>query len=215
MALAEHLVATTRGRDASLLEPERAGWLWTQPQVASTAAILGRMIRYGFFNGVRADLADDPWAWPWSTLRDLGGATASVWTPVKRIASTLRLSVRDTLRALTTLGDARPPLPERSSVAAASLDGVRDAVASALRLSDPRAWAKAAARRLVVQTCYEIGAPRPGDLADALACSERSVHRDRSPRDPALDAVLLCLGDARLRIHGLSLSLPTSRRRSA
>ena len=262
MALAEHLVATTRGRDTSLLAPDRAGWLWThlqgafpdalactfmldhvhlvalpdsrarfrrilasftvrfevrfdvlEPQVANTTAILGRMIRYGYFNAPREGLVDDPWSWPWSTLRDLAGATRPIWTPMRRVASALRLSPRATLRALTTIADAETPPPERRPIAAASIDAVRDAVASTLRLVDPREWSKPLARRLVVQACHAIGSPRAADLADALDSSERSIHRDRSPRHPALDAALLCLADARLRIHAFSPSILALTRR--
>jgi hypothetical protein len=47
-----------------------------------------------------------------------------------------------------------------------------------------------------------------GRLAAALQCSVRSIHRDRTDRHPAVDAVLLALTDARLVIGPLELRLP-------
>lgn len=255
VAVAEHLVATTRDGDRSLVLPERAGWLWARlraaipealsnllmpnhlhmvtppglagtlrrvltgftrrygvrfdllpPEVANSAAILGRMIRYGFFNPVRSRLTDDPLAWPWSTLRDLVGATANVWTPMERIASILRVSADAGIRALTTLGDFRSPPVARPPIAAASLGGVRDAVSSALRLTDVRQLARAGTRRLIVQVCAEIGVSDSTRLAKLLGCSQRSIRRDRVSGHPAVESALLCLSDPRLRVHPLGLS---------
>ena len=45
-----------------------------EPELANSVAIAQRMMRYGYFNPVHAGLVDDPWRWPWSTLRDLVGA---------------------------------------------------------------------------------------------------------------------------------------------
>jgi hypothetical protein len=83
------------------------------PEPAHSLAIAGRKVRYGLFNPVRRRLVGDPLLWPWSTLRDLVGATADPWTPMSRIASTLRLSRPSTLRALTTVANlTMPPVQE-------------------------------------------------------------------------------------------------------
>lgn len=47
-----------------------------EPAPAYSPAILPRKIRYVHRNPVLERLVDDPWTWPWSTLRDLGGAGA-------------------------------------------------------------------------------------------------------------------------------------------
>ena len=251
MAVAEHWVGTTRGRDRSLLVPERAAWLWERlrvgfpaalscvlmpdhlhlvvpagrrsalrrilaaftvrfgarfdilpPEVANSVSIAGRMVRYGYFNPVRAKLIDDPFSWPWSSLRDLIGASEPVWTPQARLREFLRLSAADTLRTLTTIGGVTYPTPTRRLVHAASIDEVRRAVRSALRLVECNGDATVE-RQLTVQACFEIGNPRVRDLAAALGCSVRSIHRDRNRRHAALDTTLLCLGDPRLRVGPL------------
>jgi hypothetical protein len=245
--IAEHLVATTRNRDRSLLEPERASWLWTHlqagfpdalscvfmpdhlhlvaaphgearfrrvltaftqcfavkfdildPEPANSPAIVGRMIRYGLFNPTRANLIDDPFAWTWSTLRDLVGACHPVWTPLSRVASTLRLSSQLTLRTLTTVDGHSYAPPTLQSLPTAGVAQVRLAVRSALRIVTPITTLSATERRLVVETCFHIGAPRVDEIAAQLGCSVRSIHRDRATHHPALDAVLLCLTDPRL-----------------
>lgn len=246
--MAIHLVATTRGRDRSLLRWERASWLWQrlreglpqalscvlmldhlhlvtppglerrfrriltaftarfgvrfdvlEPEVANSAAIAGRMIRYGLFNPVRAGLVDDPWRWPWSTLRDLGGVAFPIWTRLSVLASLLGIGPAAALRCLTTLGDHRPPLPMPGNVAVATIDSTRAAVVAALRARDREIVSSATGRRLIVQSCYAIGSPCSHRLAAELGCSERTVRRARAPRHPAVDAVLCCLADARLR----------------
>jgi hypothetical protein len=248
VVVAEHLVATTRRRDRSLVEPERAAWLWGRlqralgvvlscvlmpdhlhlvaepgwhrrlcevlagftrrygvgfdvlsPQPAHSRAIAGRVVRYGFFNPLRANLVGDPWSWPWSTLRDLGGAVFPAWTPLPVIAQRLGETPDAALRALTTVANHRAPLPRRRRVCVATTDGLIAAVASALRTPAHQATGSPLGRRLVVQTAYDISTPHAGRLADQLGCSERTVHRLRAPRHPALDAVSLCLSDPRLR----------------
>lgn len=247
MAVAHHLVATTRGRDRSLLWPERAAWLWThlrtqlpaalscvlmpdhlhlvappgdgaclrrvltgftvrfgvrfdvrEPEVATTVAIAGRMIRYGYFNPVRAGLCRDPFEWPWSTLRDLVGACAPVWTPSSWMAEVLRLPRPRLLRGLTRLAGIAVPLPDPPGTLVASIEAVAQAVVSALRLVDGTAIRSTVARRLVVRASVAIGQPRVDDLASALGCTPRTIHRDRASRGTGLDAVLLCLADERL-----------------
>jgi hypothetical protein len=181
--VAEHLIASTRGRIRSLTRPEQASWLWAhlqqalgpifslmlmpdhlhlvaapgqrmvltrvlaaftvrfgvrfdvrEPEVAHNADIAGRMMRYGFFNPVRARLVDDPWRWQWSTLRDLGGAAYPCWTPLDRVAAFLERSPSSAMRGLTTLGNHHGPPPCLRSVTIASIEGVRAAVAATLRV---------------------------------------------------------------------------------
>jgi hypothetical protein len=247
MPVAEHLVASTRGLDRSLLDPERAQWPWEHlllvitgilslvlmpdhlhlvaapgqrellvrllarftawtgvrfdvavPEVAHGRKTAGRMMRYGFFNPVWADLVDDPWRWQWSTLRDLGGAAHPCCTPLDRIAGVLGYQAPVVLRTLTTMANRTAPPPRADGVRVASIDGVRTAVAAALRIPVTTVHEQALGRRLVVQACDSIAGPTAGRLAGELGCSVRSVFRLRAPQHPALSAVLTCLGDARL-----------------
>lgn len=56
---------------------------------AERLAIATQMMRDAFDRPVREGLVADPWAWRWSTLRDLAGAADPVWTPASRIAKEL------------------------------------------------------------------------------------------------------------------------------
>lgn len=246
--IAEHWVATTRGR-ARLLAPLLARWLWERfrlhfprtlslvlmpdhlhlvvegtgaldrfrrvlaacaarhgvrfdigpEDIANTREIAGRMVRYGVFNPVRAGLVDDPWAWPWSTLRDLGGSVFPVWTPAAAVGAAIGVRAPAVIGRLTTNADFRAVTPKGAPIAAASFDALTSAVASVLRISERDVIESSLGRRLVVQASEAFASPGTRRLAEALGCGERTVRRDRSPRHPALDAVLLCLGDARLR----------------
>lgn len=178
-----------------------------EPQPAASMAIAARMVRYGVLNPVRAGLVDDPFAWPWSTLRDLVGACFPIWTPLHGVAQALGLRPGTAIRRLCTTADLAPRLPHRGgAVQVAALPAIRQAVAAALRLPAWDGPPVATERRLIVQASFTIGTPRPIDLASALRCSTRTIHRDRPPEHPALDAVLLTLGDPRLRIGPAELS---------
>jgi hypothetical protein len=247
MLVAEHLVATTRGRDRTLVEPERAAWLWARvqatmgavlsfvlmpdhlhlvtapglrdrlvrvlagftaltgvrfdvlvPEPAHSRSTAGRMMRYGFYNPVRDRLVDDPWSWPWSTLRDLGGAAYPIWTSRDHVAAALGRRPEVALRSLTTVANQRAAAPTPRAGLIASFDGVKAAVASALRIRPADVAAHVLGRRLVVQACEAVAAVPALRVCEALGCSVRTVSRLRTPRHAALDPVLLCLGDARL-----------------
>jgi hypothetical protein len=181
MPVAEHLVATTRGGDASLWEPERALWLWGRlrrvpgvlvsetmpdhvhvlarpgaaevlrrgligftvrfgvrfdmlpPQPANSPAIAMRMARYILFNGVRSGHVDDPFELPWSTLRDLVGATYPIWTPAPMLARVLQVPPAHLVPALLNLADYQVEIPCPQPITVASLDALRAAAASTLR----------------------------------------------------------------------------------
>lgn len=177
------------GVQLDLLEPERA----------NSAPILFRQIRYGLFNPCRDGLVDDPWSWRWSTLRDLGGACGTIWTPLPRVARMIEMAPEQALRRLTAVGDFRAPPLESPSLIVASVDAVVAAVSSALRWSEAEVRGHPRGRRLVIQTCYAIGQPHARRLAASLGCSLRTVERARAQRDEALGSVLRCLADLRLR----------------
>lgn len=246
MAIAEHLVASTRRLVRTLVDPEPAAWFfaclrkhfpaaWScelmpdhlhmvtppgerprlirvlaanpfgvafdvlDPQPVSTLRIALRTVRYGFLNPVRDNLVTDAWTWRWSTMRDLIGAAYPIWTPAAAIASALRLPIGDLARDVSTEGDHRPPVPLGATVVAATIEGIRSAVAAALRMPESAVLDTSLGRRLVVQASSVISVPDAIHLAKALGCSRRTIHRDRARRHPALDAVMMCLADERLR----------------
>lgn len=174
-------------------------------QPAHTPAIAGRMIRYGYLNPVRAGLCADPFEWCWSTLRDAVAACAPIWTPVRRIARALQLDERSALRGLTRLAHRRWPTPRPTGIAVASIEQLGAAAGAALRLTAASELREPRARRLIVQLAFEIERPRIATLVEALGCSTRTIHRDRTPPHPALGPALRCLADPRLCTSPLGL----------
>lgn len=248
MTVAEHLVASTRGRVRTLLLPQHARWLWEHlrrnlpsayacvlmpdhvhvvappgaqpvfihvlaafttrfgirfehlpPEPAHSIDIARRKVRYVLLNPVNEGLVDDPWAWRWSTLRDLAGAAHPVWTSAARVASVLAIPPSWLLQRLTHGLDHKPMPPRAIEPIVAPVDVLREAVGTALRLTEDDVRTAAFARRLVVQAAQALALPGIVRLAAQLGCSPRTVRRDRALRPEGLDAVLLCLGDTRLR----------------
>jgi hypothetical protein len=169
------------------------------PQPVLTLKIALRTVRYGFLNPVRDGLVTDAWTWRWSTMRDLIGAAFPIWTPANAIATALRQPIGRLVREVTTQGDHRPLVPRRAIVAAATFDGLRSAVAAALRMPESAVLDTSLGRRLIVQASAAISTPDAAHLAKELGCSTRTIHRDRAAPHSALDAVMMCLADERLR----------------
>ena len=112
-----------------------------------------RVARYVDLNAVRAGLVDHPLAWPWSTVRDLVGAVAKPAVDRSLHARALghRRATRpdDWLSYLATddrVVDRRPlqpPVSASSVLPGCSVEALREAVCSALRVR-PSAFRKAA-----------------------------------------------------------------------
>jgi hypothetical protein len=168
------------------------------PEPANSWPIVARMMRYGYYNAVRAAMVDDPWSWRWSTLRDLAGATYPVWTPLSTVAEAFGQAPAHVLRTLTTLGDHRPPLPSRSRPHVATVPAIRSATSSALRISLSATMATVQSRRLVVQASDAINPLSARRLGAVLGLGERTIYRLRGTRASGLRAVLACLADPRL-----------------
>ncbi len=165
---------------------------------ATTRRTAGRMIRYGLFNPIRAGLVDDPYAWTWSTLQDLSDAAFPQWTSMQRISACLRLSVRQTRRALTTTADCTPPPPRRVLPLSFGVQAALSAAAAALRVPIPDVLSLRVGRRVSVQLLYMVGTPRVTDVAQALELGESTVRRLRhAPVDAATQAALACLAEPR------------------
>lgn len=170
------------------------------PEPAHSIDIARRKVRYVLLNPVSEGLVDDPWAWRWSTLRDLAGAAHPVWTPAERVASVLAIAPSWLLQRLTNGLDHKTMPPRRAGeTVTASVAALCAATGAALRLTEEDVRSDLLARRLVVQTAHALGLTGIARLAAELGCAERTVRRDRAKPHAALDAVLLCLSDARLR----------------
>lgn len=248
--VAEHLVASTRGRARTLLIPERAAWLWGRlreafpealssslmpdhvhllapgsgrhprfrqvltnysirwgtrfdllpAQPAMSHAIAFRMARYVLLNPVRDDLAEDPWAWPWSTLRDLGGTVHPVWTTTAWVARKLKRPSPGFLDGIVSTADAEVVRPGLVSTTLPRVELLEVAVASALRIPRKAVRANVQSRRLLVQACHLVCRPPAEWVAAEVGCSARTVRRLRDHRAPGLDAVQRCLADRRLLV---------------
>ncbi|HWB77219.1 MAG TPA: hypothetical protein VG755_19770 [Nannocystaceae bacterium] len=160
---------------------------------AERLAIATKMIGDAFDRPVREGLCTDPWAWRWSTLRDLGGAADPIWTSASRIADALGVAPSRLVATLTRFAP-----PQRVPNLLATFAGLRAGVAAALRIDRDEVDRSSRSRRLVAQAAAAIEMPNVRRLAVELGWSERTLFRDRAARDDALDAVLLCLSDARL-----------------
>ena len=168
-------------------------------EIANNAEIAARMMRYGFHNPLGDALVADPYAWRWSTLRDLVGAAYPIWTHAPRVAAALGFKEERLLRLVTHTADLRPRRPESVAAVAVGIDLLRDATAAALRIDQHEVGQHVLGRQLAVQAAYAVGRPNAATLAAELGCCGRTVERARTRRHPALPAVLLCIADERLR----------------
>jgi hypothetical protein len=176
-------------------------WDLGPPTPIHTRRILGRTTRYIWLNAPRDRLVEDPFEWPWSTLRDAVGATADPWGGPDTLARWLDLSPRRVhsfaTEELAPIGILRP-----TDALAVNLTAVTDACASALR-SHPNTLRRRSSpmRPLFVNVARTVAAPRRRDLAAACGVSLRALS-DLGGRAPAehVRAALVCLGDPRLRI---------------
>lgn len=184
----------------------RFGCSWNRADATpcTTREILVRAIRYAIINPVRAGLVTDPWAWPWSTLRELGSAVVDDWTRAQ-----VRRVVRGTwarlLERMSHLDDGTvPPVPGSGDPCGMviSLDTIAAAVASTLRVELGEIQQRGRARRLFVQLAFAAGRPRHTDLAQACGVAPQAIREAARVTDEAgLRCALRCLQDDRLRIH--------------
>lgn len=180
------------------------GCAWDcEPTRCTTVEILLRTIRYVLLNPVRDGRVADPWAWPWSTLRELGGVVDDDWTRAEVRARVGGPWAR-VLERLTRLDDGtvpqRPRTGDPGRPTVASLDAIAAAVASALRTTPQDIRKRGRARRVFVQLALAVGAPRQADLAEACGVRRQAIAKAlREPDREGLRCALQCLHDNRLR----------------
>ena len=172
-----------------------------------TVAIARRTARYIILNPVRSQLVHDPLEWPWSSLRDVVGATADPWAGADVIASHLGFTSAQfhayVAADATCSPTARfpPSVLHPDTPMAVSLAAIAEACAAALRSHPAQIRTKGSRMRATfVALAYRVGAPRQTDLAAACGVTTRTVRLLRSAADPTdLRAALRCLTDPRLR----------------
>lgn len=171
----------------------------------TTTEILLRAIRYVLINPVRDGHVGDPWAWPWSTLRELGGVVDNDWTRAQ-VRGLQRGSWARLLDRVTQLDGgtvpARPRAGDLEHPPVASFAAMEAAVASALRAEPGDIAKRGRPRRVFVQLALAVGKPRRTDLAAACGVTLQAIRDAARVPDPAgLRCALQCLQDDRLRIH--------------
>jgi hypothetical protein len=181
------------------------GWHRVEATPCTTVEILLRAIRYVLINPVRDGRVGDPWAWPYSTLRELGGVVDDDWTraDVRRL---VRGPWARVLERITQLDDGTvPPVPRAPDFdqpPVASFASMAAAVASALRGEPEDVTRRTQARRVFIQLALAVGHPRPCELAAACGVTLQAVRDAARVPDPiGLRFALTCLQDDRLRIH--------------
>jgi hypothetical protein len=188
-----------------------------EPSLCTTTDKLQRALRYVALNPVRPwrhgnriiKLVSDPLMWPWSTLRDVVGATVQPWVDADQLASQLGWVAGGFRRRFHRYVSSDPHVdvkgtPFPSAAAPSALpsrcfaDLQRAALAST-RLPVEALRQQTPARSLLVALAYRQGWGLPARLADLCGIHPRSVARlARRCPEPWLDAASLCLGDERL-----------------
>lgn len=204
---------------------------------------LARHVRYVALNPCRRGLVTCPLAWPWSTHRDVIGATVDPWVTASRLAAALGGAWQGFASRHHAYVSADPhahvagtPMPTPAAptlMPAVGLRSIAEASAAALRVSGMSLRRSGGARALFVALAIDQGWTHVGRLAEVCGCSRRTIHRCAAAVDPAaLHAARLCLGDARLRCgatapaaraphdraqgpHAANASLPSDDRRRA
>ena len=189
-----------RGETGAVWQPHPA------PQVIPDDKHLRRTIRYVHLNPCRAEIVEDPLAWPWSTHRDAVGLAASPIRPVEReperfhrwVSGDPSVRVEGTPLHLSKYGGVR-------------WEEVATAVSAVCRVPIAALGRRGLARSLAVRTAIahdlndfegiarEVGMSRAGIYAVAKTVPPRLHIR----REPALNACFNAVGDPRLEeLHG-------------
>lgn len=224
-----HLVTAVAGVESARLDFARLVGNLTRTRVASSElgwervrlpeAITDqqkamRQLRYVALNPVRAGLARDPLAWPWSTYRDVMGAVADPWVPQTRVAELFgrplagfRASLHRYVSADPSceVTGSTPATPaSRDELSRAPLAWIAEAAAACCNAAPHDIHRRSPTRAIFLALAQRAGSHSPLQVARACSMSSRGVRSSWSipglASAMALDAALLCLGDPRLRV---------------
>lgn len=206
---------------ASFSRRFRLGELWERlpdPKRIVGVHKLRRVVRYVLLNPSRpcfvsgkwVKLTSDPLTWPWSTHRDLLGATADPWVNKDHLASELDMDSEGFLNRFhhyvssdPDVSAAAKKIPQIAQPAHAPTEPLADialAASAATRQPVEALGRRGAARRIFVALASRQGWRDHRQLAATCGitpCASRRLAR--SCPSQWLDAGALCLGDARLR----------------
>jgi hypothetical protein len=188
-----------------------------KPQLIEDRQKLERSVRYIALNPCREGLATCPLAWPWSTHRDLVGASVDPWVTAERLARALQRPLEDFAIRHHAYVSADPsanvegtPFPKTArtqTIATVPLDAVHDSAVAALRLGRDALRLRGAARALFVALAFDQGWTRVPQLAQICGCGDDAIRRyANADARASLPAARMCLGDARLRRHAPAIA---------
>lgn len=194
-------------------------------EVLNGARELRRHIRYVTLNPCRAGRVSDPMEWPWSTHRDLLGASAAPWVGADILATTLHERREGFERRFQryvssdpSVAPAGTPLPSEPTpglVPSKSLQQIRLATLAATRGLEGDVNRRGFTRDLFVALARREGWTHRGSIANLCEMSPSALPR-LEPRitTTELTAAAVCLGDPRLMDgpwHAEVLPPPTHR----
>lgn len=165
------------------------------PEVVKGSLKIQRSVRYIALNPCRAQLVDDPLAWPFSTHRDRTGL--ALQPLVRRVSDPVR--EHRYVSADPSSAVEGTPLPLAASrVEDADLDAVIDAVSAITRSTPAALRRRGRARSLLLRAAVELCALPPRELAGALSCDRATIYRARrAPGGAEVRLVERVLGDPR------------------
>lgn len=180
------------------------------PDVLGDRPKTRRMSRYVTLNPSRARLVEDPLQWPWSTHRDVMGATVDPWVEAERLAGALGFDPRgfaeDFHRYVSSapsvcVAGTPPPQPATPTpIALQPLHELLAAAASATRCCPADVRRRGPTRELFLALALRHGWDDSRRLAELCGVAPRTIRwRRRHLSGTGLQVAQLCLGDARLR----------------
>jgi len=182
------------------------------PQPIPDIRYARRQLRYLALNPCRAGLTNDPLYWPWSTHRDVVGATARPWVNAERLAIALELPVRHFAErhheyvsgdpsASVTSTPFPKPLPA-STEPSTSLERIALAAVASNRATAADLCRRTPTRYYFLKLSLRHGWRSAPQLARACDLTPRAVRKAWCrPAPKNLEAGSLCLGDERLTAY--------------
>lgn len=199
---------------SSISRREKIQHLWQsppEPRPIPDRAHLSRQLRYVALNPCRKKLCQDPLEWPWSSYRELVGASADSPTRTRELSRALHQPNEGFERgfhryvssdpSVHVVGSRFPVGATPGPLALHSIAEILVASASALRLPLSAVNARGPLRSLFIHLAARHGWRRATQLAGMCRISAGRVHHIlQGPPPPGITAAELCLGDRRLQL---------------
>jgi putative transposase len=163
-----------------------------------------RYTAYAHANPVKAEMVDDPLAWPFSSHRDVYGLRRTRWFAPDRLLSKMSEAVDARWLHRKAEGWRKVPFldtPEKRKHPTEGLPLIGRAVASVFGLTEEEMLARPKARRCFAMAALTEGW-KPSAIADMLRWTPRHAQRVGLGDTPEVRSVLAVLRDDRLRPTG-------------